>query len=126
MDGMSAVAQNGNGSGSLPGAIAVPTVGSSAPGPTSALSTSYESAISSIAGDEITPVSAVDTAASTSGPASATEKKDTPGRRAMFMILRQKYLELLEAGQTNRALKVLRIEVAPVTIQPEKLHALSG
>lgn len=52
--------------------------------------------------------------------------QNSPGRRAIFMILRQKYLELVEAGQTVRALKVLRNEVAPVATSAAKLHALSG
>jgi hypothetical protein len=55
-----------------------------------------------------------------------TRKHDTPGRRAIFMILRQKYLELIEAGQTVRALKVLRLEVTPLAADTAKLHALSG
>lgn len=54
------------------------------------------------------------------------KKQDTPGRRAIFMVLRQKYLELIEAGQTVRALKVLRMEVAPAAADTTKLHALSG
>ena len=54
------------------------------------------------------------------------KKQDTPGRRAIFMVLRQKYLELIEAGQTVRALKVLRLEVAPAAADTAKLHALSG
>jgi len=55
-----------------------------------------------------------------------SRKYDTPGRRAIFMILRQKYLELIEAGQTVRALKVLRLEVTPLAADTTKLHALSG
>jgi hypothetical protein len=54
------------------------------------------------------------------------KEQDTPGRKAIFMILRQKYLELLELGQVNRALKVLRFEMAPVAPDANKLHALSG
>jgi hypothetical protein len=54
------------------------------------------------------------------------KKEDTPGRRAIFMVLRQKYLELIEACQTVRALRVLRSEVAPLATDTAKLHALSG
>ncbi|KAG7575398.1 hypothetical protein FFLO_00388 [Filobasidium floriforme] len=60
------------------------------------------------------------------GSGSNSKKQDTPGRRAIFMVLRQKYLELIEAGQTVRALKVLRLEVAPAATDTAKLHALSG
>lgn len=35
-------------------------------------------------------------------------------QEARFLVVEQKYLELLEAGQTKRALSVLRTEVAPV------------
>lgn len=44
----------------------------------------------------------------------------------MFLIARQKYLELLETDQQKKALAVLRGELAPVAKVPEKLHELSG
>lgn len=48
------------------------------------------------------------------------------GRQALFMILRQKYLELLELGQIKRALTVLRSELAHLAPHSDELHALSG
>ncbi|KAH0830645.1 hypothetical protein J3R83DRAFT_2100 [Lanmaoa asiatica] len=44
---------------------------------------------------------------------------------AHFLIGRQKYLELLEARKTTTALQVLRNELAPLSTNPEQLHALS-
>lgn len=41
------------------------------------------------------------------------------------MIGQQKYLELLEAGQTTTALQVLRHELAPLDVDEEQLHFLS-
>lgn len=74
-----------------------------------------------------TPVSVEQTRPDTSSEASTPSViRDSPGRKAIFMILRQKYLELLEIGQTTRALKVLRFEVAPMAADATKLHALSG
>ncbi len=52
--------------------------------------------------------------------------KETAGKQALFLILQQKYLELLEANQTKRALAVLRTELAPLAAHTDKLHALSG
>ena len=85
-------------------------------------SRSYESSNSMLDVDMegIRPDSAVRTNGSDS------RQHDTPGRKAIFMILRQKYLELIEAGQTVRALKVLRLEVTPLAADTAKLHALSG
>ncbi|KIJ69067.1 hypothetical protein HYDPIDRAFT_172550 [Hydnomerulius pinastri MD-312] len=45
---------------------------------------------------------------------------------AHFLIGRQKYLELLEARKTTAALQVLRNELAPLSANPEELHALSS
>ncbi|KAF9246441.1 WD40 repeat-like protein [Melanogaster broomeanus] len=45
---------------------------------------------------------------------------------AHFLIGRQKYLELLEARNTTVALQVLRNELAPLSANPEQLHALSS
>ncbi|GJJ12550.1 hypothetical protein Clacol_006793 [Clathrus columnatus] len=45
-------------------------------------------------------------------------------RSAKFLIRQQKYLELLEAQDVNNALLVLRTELAPLNIDPERLHLL--
>jgi len=42
-----------------------------------------------------------------------------------FLISQQKYLELLEAQEVNTALIVLRNELAPLNIDPERLQLLS-
>jgi len=44
---------------------------------------------------------------------------------AKFLISQQKYLELLEAQELNAALVVLRSELAPLNIDPERLQLLS-
>lgn len=44
---------------------------------------------------------------------------------AKFLISQQKYLELLEAQELNPALVVLRSELAPLNIDPERLQLLS-
>lgn len=44
---------------------------------------------------------------------------------AKFLISQQKYLELLEAGQTTTALHVLRNEIAPLDVDSDQLHLLS-
>ena len=73
---------------------------------------SYESASSMPDADMDVEMNGVNSADPTlaNGRGSNSKKQDTPGRRAIFMVLRQKYLELIEAGQTVRALKVLRLE----------------
>ncbi|KZP21192.1 WD40 repeat-like protein [Athelia psychrophila] len=45
---------------------------------------------------------------------------------AKFLIHRQKYLELLEAGRTTTALTVLRNELAPLDFDQDQLHFLSS
>lgn len=50
---------------------------------------------------------------------------DSIGRQAIFKIYEQKYFELLELEQQNRALSVLRHQLAPIAAESEKLHALS-
>jgi hypothetical protein len=89
---------------------------------------SYESASSMPDADMDVDMNGANSADLTlrNGSGSNSKKQDTPGRRAIFMVLRQKYLELIEAGQTVRALKVLRLEVAPAATDTAKLHALSG
>ncbi|CAL1705275.1 unnamed protein product [Somion occarium] len=47
-------------------------------------------------------------------------------QEAKFLISRQKYLELLEADKTSAALQVLRYELAPLNVDPDQLHSLSG
>lgn len=44
---------------------------------------------------------------------------------ARFLIAKQKYLELLEAGKPSAALNVLRNELAPLNPELDHLHALS-
>jgi hypothetical protein len=44
---------------------------------------------------------------------------------ARFLISQQKYLECLEAGRSADALFVLRQEIAPMDIEPGRLHNLS-
>ncbi|GHJ90213.1 hypothetical protein NliqN6_6615 [Naganishia liquefaciens] len=51
--------------------------------------------------------------------------EDSIGRQAIFKIYEQKYFELLELEQQNRALSVLRHQLAPIAAESEKLHALS-
>eukprot|EP01062_Namystynia_karyoxenos_P077283 TRINITY_DN7744_c0_g1_i1.p1 TRINITY_DN7744_c0_g1~~TRINITY_DN7744_c0_g1_i1.p1 ORF type:complete len:588 (+),score=213.70 TRINITY_DN7744_c0_g1_i1:215-1978(+) len=46
-------------------------------------------------------------------------------RRVTYHISRQKFLELLEAGETRAALAVLRTEVAPASDDPAALHSLT-
>ncbi|KIJ35759.1 hypothetical protein M422DRAFT_61256 [Sphaerobolus stellatus SS14] len=45
---------------------------------------------------------------------------------AKYMISQQKYLELLEAQELNSALTVLRTELAPLSMEPERLQLLSS
>jgi hypothetical protein len=51
--------------------------------------------------------------------------EDTIGRQAIFKIYEQKYFELLELEQQNRALSVLRHQLAPIAAESDRLHALS-
>jgi hypothetical protein len=41
-------------------------------------------------------------------------------------VLQQKYLEALEAGETETALKCLRTEMARLNVNSSKLHSLAG
>ncbi|TRM62529.1 WD40-repeat-containing domain protein [Schizophyllum amplum] len=45
---------------------------------------------------------------------------------ARFLICQQKYLELLEAKKVSAALNVLRNEIRPMGLEPERLHLLSS
>ena len=71
------------------------------------------------------PSSSASSMRSTSGKA-----KDAGGgthpNAVRFLISRQKYLEMLEVGQSKKALAVLRSELAGVVRDPEVLHTLSG
>ena len=46
-------------------------------------------------------------------------------QEAKFLISQQKYLELLEGRRTAAALQILRNELAPLSPDPEQLHALA-
>jgi hypothetical protein len=46
--------------------------------------------------------------------------------RARFLLLRQKYLEGVQAGRTASALLVLRHELQPLRVQQEVLHSLAA
>ena len=43
-----------------------------------------------------------------------------------FLLRQQKYLELLEAGQSKEALECLRKELSPLNINSPKVHFLSS
>ncbi|KAG8889730.1 hypothetical protein FRB98_003022 [Tulasnella sp. 332] len=45
---------------------------------------------------------------------------------AKYLVSQQHYLELLEQRATNRALTVLRMELAPLSVDSDKLHILSS
>lgn len=47
-------------------------------------------------------------------------------RAARFLISQQKYLECLEAGRSADALFILRQEIAPMDLEPARLHNLSS
>ena len=53
-------------------------------------------------------------------------KGETTSDAIRFLISRQKYLEILEAGQSKKALAVLRSELAAVVKDADVLHTLSG
>ena len=46
-------------------------------------------------------------------------------QQSKLLILQQKYLELLEQGETTRALHVLRSELVPLHPDPSQFHPLS-
>lgn len=48
-----------------------------------------------------------------------------PVQAARFLINQQKYLEHLEAGRSTEALVTLRQQIAPMDIEPSRLHHLS-
>lgn len=60
-----------------------------------------------------------------SGKARSTSSSPTADA-IRFLISRQKYLEMLEVGQSKKALAVLRSELASVVRDPDVLHTLSG
>ncbi|KAJ9093247.1 hypothetical protein QFC19_008453 [Naganishia cerealis] len=62
---------------------------------------------------------------STSDMPVESSPEDSVGRQAIFKIYEQKYLELLELDQQNRALSVLRHQLAPIAAESDRLHALS-
>lgn len=73
------------------------------------------------------PTFALQSSSSTPTHQPSSSSSTSPnGRRALFLLLRQKYLELLEQGQTKRALAALRSELARLAPQSEELHQLSG
>eukprot|EP00983_Pelagomonas_calceolata_P098429 1158347-Pelagomonas_calceolata.AAC.3 len=43
-----------------------------------------------------------------------------------FLVLQQKYLEALEAGDSEGALTCLRMELAPLGVHQLQLHCLAG
>eukprot|EP00245_Coleochaete_scutata_P004659 TRINITY_DN17460_c0_g1_i1.p1 TRINITY_DN17460_c0_g1~~TRINITY_DN17460_c0_g1_i1.p1 ORF type:complete len:617 (+),score=102.56 TRINITY_DN17460_c0_g1_i1:313-2163(+) len=46
-------------------------------------------------------------------------------KSALFSILEQKYLELLETGQVTKALKVLQGQIEPLKLYKDRLHELA-
>lgn len=46
--------------------------------------------------------------------------------QARFWVLRQKYVEAIEAGDTGAALQTLRSELAPLQVQQAELRVLAG
>ncbi|KAL2649332.1 hypothetical protein R1flu_017460 [Riccia fluitans] len=46
-------------------------------------------------------------------------------KSASFLILQQKFLELLDAGDTLAALKTLRTEISPLQINTQRVHELA-
>jgi hypothetical protein len=73
---------------------------------------------------DIIPADAEEPASSSSSMQSA--KSGNGSDTIRFLISRQKYLEILEAGQSKKALAVLRSELAAVVKDPDVLHTLSG
>lgn len=51
---------------------------------------------------------------------------ETAIKSAKFLILEQKFLELLADGKTMDALKTLRTEISPLRIKTSRLHELSS
>ena len=73
---------------------------------------------------DIIPADAEEPASSSSSMRSG--KGETTSDAIRFLISRQKYLEILEAGQSKKALAVLRSELAAVVKDADVLHTLSG
>jgi hypothetical protein len=46
--------------------------------------------------------------------------------RARFLLLRQKYTEAVQRGETAAALQVLRLELQPLRVQQQVLHSLAA
>jgi hypothetical protein len=46
--------------------------------------------------------------------------------RARFLLLRQKYTEAVQCGETAAALQVLRLELQPLRVQQQVLHSLAA
>ncbi|CAI5459251.1 unnamed protein product [Closterium sp. Yama58-4] len=47
-------------------------------------------------------------------------------RHAVFLLLEQKFLELVEAGEVREALTTLRSRLGPAASDPKRLHQLAG
>ncbi|CAM6018318.1 unnamed protein product [Sphagnum balticum] len=47
-------------------------------------------------------------------------------KSASFLILQQKFLELLDCGETTAALKTLRTEISPLDINTQRVHQLAS
>lgn len=104
--------------------VASPTASERPPPP--AISTSLPVHPTFALQDMTTPPAATAVVSDVDRMAASPSTPSSDGRRALFMLLRQKYLELLEQGQTKRALAALRSELARLAPHSEELHSLSG
>ncbi|KAJ9091875.1 hypothetical protein QFC21_007073 [Naganishia friedmannii] len=116
---------NGFGQGGLTPSTSFETGGFGALGPstTSTLGTPSSERIAGAI--QSLDVNSSDAFHSASGWSVEPSPEDSVGRQAIFKIYEQKYLELLELDQQNRALSVLRHQLAPIAAESDKLHALS-